>query len=91
RIGYPNEHLGKSKIEEVKSPMYSTAIGLVLAGFWSIDERENKYSEVTSGKTTESKKASHQPSLKVSDFTKKISERIKGFMLDDYNDTDFKS
>jgi len=92
RIGYPNEHLGKSKLEEVKSPMYSTAIGLVLAGFWSIDERENKYSEVSTGsKVSESKKGSSQPSLKVSDFTKKISERIKGFMLDDYNDTDFKS
>lgn len=93
RIGYPNEHLGKSKMEEVKSPMYSTAIGLVLAGFWSIDERENKYSEVTTNtKTTEGKKNNNShPSLKVSDFTKKISERIKGFMLDDYNDTDFKS
>ena len=70
--------------------MYATAIGLVLAGFWSIDERENKYSEVVS-KTGETKKSSAQPALKVSDFTKKISERIKGFMLDDYNDTDFKS
>ena len=93
RIGYPNEHLGKSKMEEVKSPMYSTAIGLVLAGFWSIDERENKYSEVTiNTKSAEGKKnnTSH-PALKVSDFTKKISERIKGFMLDDYNDTDFKN
>jgi cell division protein FtsA len=79
-------------MEEVKSPMYSTAIGLVLAGFWSIDERENKYSEVMSDKNSQDvKKGSSQPSLKVSDFTKKISERIKGFMLDDYNDTDFKS
>ncbi|MDB5273087.1 MAG: ftsA [Chitinophagaceae bacterium] len=91
RIGHPNEHLGKSKMEEVKSPMYATAIGLVLAGFWSIDERENKYSEVVSDKVGGTKKSSSQPALKVSDFTKKISERIKGFMLDDYNDTDFKS
>jgi cell division protein FtsA len=43
RIGYPNEHLGKSKIEEVKSPMYATSVGLVLAGFKSLDERENLY------------------------------------------------
>ncbi|MBC6988615.1 MULTISPECIES: cell division protein FtsA [Hymenobacter] len=39
RIGYPNEHLGKSKIEAVKSPMYATTVGLVLAGYRSIDER----------------------------------------------------
>jgi len=43
RIGYPNEHLGKCKIEEVKSPMYATSVGLVLAGFRSLDERENNY------------------------------------------------
>ncbi|MCC2548660.1 cell division protein FtsA [Hymenobacter sp. BT175] len=39
RIGYPNEHLGKSKIEAVKSPMYATTVGLVLAGYHSLDER----------------------------------------------------
>jgi len=92
RIGYPNEHLGKSKIEEVKSPMYSTAIGLVLAGFWSIDERENKYKELSGAQKNEVRlnNTSGSSSIKMSDFTKKISERIKGFMLDDYNDTDFK-
>ena len=45
RIGYPNEHLGKSKIEAIKSPMYATAVGLVLAGFRSLDEREDRYKE----------------------------------------------
>ena len=39
RIGYPNEHLGKSRIEAVKSPMYATSVGLVLAGYRSLDER----------------------------------------------------
>ena len=45
RIGYPNEHLGKSKDDAVKTPMYSTAVGLVLSGFRALDERENKYLE----------------------------------------------
>ncbi|MDU0371361.1 cell division protein FtsA [Hymenobacter endophyticus] len=39
RIGYPNEHLGKSKIEAVKSPMYATTVGLVLAGYRSVEDR----------------------------------------------------
>ncbi|TGE08229.1 cell division protein FtsA [Hymenobacter fodinae] len=39
RIGYPNEHLGKSRIEAVKSPMYATTVGLVLAGYRSLDDR----------------------------------------------------
>lgn len=45
RIGYPNEHLGKSKLEAVKSPMYATAVGLVLSGFRSLDEREERYKD----------------------------------------------
>jgi cell division protein FtsA len=41
RIGYPNQHLGKSKIETVKSPMHATGVGLVLAGYQAQDERNN--------------------------------------------------
>jgi cell division protein FtsA len=33
RIGYPTEYLAKGMIEEVKSPMYATSVGLILAGF----------------------------------------------------------
>jgi cell division protein FtsA len=35
--------LGKSVIEEVKSPMYATSVGLVLAGFKALDDREEGY------------------------------------------------
>jgi len=38
RIGYPNQHLGKGKIEAVKSPMHATGVGLVLAGYQAQDE-----------------------------------------------------
>ena len=43
RIGYPNEHLGKSKVDAVKSPMYATSVGLVLSGFRALDERDDRY------------------------------------------------
>ncbi|GAB3730244.1 cell division protein FtsA [Hymenobacter agri] len=42
RIGYPNQHLGKSRIEAVKSPMYATTVGLVLSGYHSLDERQTR-------------------------------------------------
>jgi len=42
RIGYPNEHLGKGDKPELESPMYSTAIGLLMKG---IEENE-KYPTV---------------------------------------------
>jgi cell division protein FtsA len=32
RIGYPNEHISKTIVEEIKSPMYATGVGLVLKG-----------------------------------------------------------
>lgn len=32
RIGYPNEHLSANAKDEVTSPMYSTALGLILLG-----------------------------------------------------------
>ncbi|MBW7844912.1 MAG: cell division protein FtsA [Bacteroidia bacterium] len=45
RIGYPNEHIAKSAIEEIKSPMYATGVGLVikgLNGFETTKEETNK-------------------------------------------------
>jgi cell division protein FtsA len=32
RIGYPNEHISKTIVEEIKSPMYATGVGLVIKG-----------------------------------------------------------
>ncbi|GAB3819260.1 hypothetical protein GCM10028895_17450 [Pontibacter rugosus] len=46
RIGYPNEHLGRSKVESVKSPMYATSVGLVLAGYQPLDQRVDYYNNV---------------------------------------------
>jgi cell division protein FtsA len=30
RIGYPNEHLAGNSDEEISSPLYATAVGLVM-------------------------------------------------------------
>jgi cell division protein FtsA len=51
RIGYPTEHLGSTNtIEELKSPMYSTGIGLVLKGFEALEKNEKPYQEVVEKK-----------------------------------------
>ena len=79
RIGYPNEHLGKSKTETVKSPMYATSVGLVLSGFRAIDERENRYNEATAhGKET------RKVRMGGSDFFSKILNKTKGLLIDDF-------
>ena len=88
QIGYPNEHLGKTKFDEVKSPMYSTSIGLVLAGFMSIDQRENQYSiiqePVVGNKVIKEKKGIN--------FFNQINETIKNKLLgfeDSFDDTKY--
>ncbi len=40
RIGYANEHLGQTTIDEIKSPIYATGVGLVLKGFNTLAEVE---------------------------------------------------
>jgi len=40
RIGYPVEYLGKSKVEDIRHPMYATAIGLILKGHEDKNYRE---------------------------------------------------
>lgn len=50
RVGYPNEHLASSMVEDVKSPMYATGIGLVIKGIQSLDKKRTKgesYSDKT--------------------------------------------
>ena len=81
RIGYPNEHLGKSKLEVVKSPMYATAVGLVLSGFRSLDERAERYKEAKeASKTVKAKKDKANPA---SDFFSSILNKTKGLLIDD--------
>ena len=88
RIGYPNEHLGKSKVDSVKSPMYATTVGLVLSGFRALDERENRYKEV---KTDQRNTANKQKQKKESstDFFTKILNKTKGLLIDDIDGKDY--
>jgi cell division protein FtsA len=55
RIGYPNEHLSKGA-DEVKSPMYATAVGLVIKGYEEIDRKKQPANEVKNEKVKPEKK-----------------------------------
>ncbi len=97
RIGYPNEHLGRSKIDAVKSPMYATTVGLVLGGYQALDERENQYAErVTTNGNWSSPTANNPgksktdikvtlPSMKAN-FLKDILNKTKSILIDDFDD-----
>jgi cell division protein FtsA len=45
RIGNPNEYI-TSAGSQLKRPEYANAVGLVLAGFRALDERENRYLKI---------------------------------------------
>jgi cell division protein FtsA len=82
RIGHPNEHLGKSA-SDIKSPMYATAIGLVLSGFMDIDDRQNQY-EMTSTTRSEGKQSSDSES-----FMQKIIAKTKGLLIDEGDGSEY--
>lgn len=79
RIGYPNEHLGRSKVDAAKSPMFATTVGLVLSGFKALDIREARYKEVSP--TSEKKKLKQG-----NKFFTTILEKTKGLLIDDFDD-----
>ena len=39
RTGYPTEHLADTPLEDLKMPMYSTAIGLIVVGFNELERK----------------------------------------------------
>jgi cell division protein FtsA len=87
RIGYPNEHLGKCKIEEVKSPMYATTVGLVLAGFKALDDREENYRKTLSTKGKAAEQAANKKSDLISkDIFSGIKSKLKEFITNDLGD-----
>lgn len=93
RLGYPTEHLGKSKLEAMKNPMFSTAIGLVMAGFKSVDERENQYNSARNirrinpneSETLKPVKEVRTTSSLITDLFKKTRE----LLYDDIKGTDY--
>lgn len=84
RIGYPNEHLGKSVVEEVKSPMYATSVGLVLAGFKALDDRDEGYRKRVANGGAARRAAPRE--LLPKDIFRNITEKLKGIISDDIGD-----
>lgn len=84
RIGYPNEHLGKGKVDTVKSPVYATGVGLVLAGFKALDYRE-EYHQASQKTKNYAPKLGSKKEKRGIDFFKKIIDKTKELLIDDYH------
>ncbi|MBL7925457.1 MAG: cell division protein FtsA [Bacteroidia bacterium] len=69
RIGYPNEHLSAGN-DEIKSPMFATAVGLVIMGLNDAEKNQNK----TQIKPDEQTTVPMQPTKKRGNFFNAIKE-----------------
>jgi cell division protein FtsA len=83
RIGFPNEHLGRSKVEVVKTPMYATTVGLVLSGFKALDFREEQYEEASYLRSSKKEKSGNR-------FFQGILSKTRNMLLDDFDSKDYR-
>jgi cell division protein FtsA len=75
--------LAKGSVEAVKNPKFATGVGLVLAGFKSIDDRDVSAQESQAPINKSPQKSSPKEE---SDFWGSLLKKTKGFLIDDFND-----
>ena len=71
RIGYPNEHLAGDSDTESTSPLFATAVGLVMKGLEGQDEEEAVEEETVLEQSTEEGEETDEESSTISDEVKK--------------------
>ena len=82
RIGYPNEHLAGDSDEDVTSPLYATAVGLVLDGLKRHERKkiEQQEEQVIEDETSIEEKVKEKPVKERRSFLDKLTERVKDFL-----------
>jgi cell division protein FtsA len=97
KIGMPTEFLGKSRFDNIKKPTYATAIGLVLAGFRSIDDRANERNNISWSLNHEDSlsdvvtyKTDKKPAASIGGWAKtsQLFEKMRHLLTDDIADDD---
>ncbi|HRF78733.1 MAG TPA: cell division protein FtsA, partial [Flavobacteriales bacterium] len=84
RIGYPNEHLAKSAVEDVTSPLHATGVGLVMKGFDYLDRRRPKHFEVANERAAKVAVKGHSKGP-LSGFFSNIINSASEILKDDEN------
>jgi cell division protein FtsA len=80
RVGYPNEHLAGDSDSDITSPLYATAVGLVLDGLHRQDKQQPvaESSPDSDKESTETPK--NPPPVRSKGFLEKLTERVKEFL-----------
>ena len=79
RVGYPNEHLAGDSDSDITSPMYATAVGLVMDSLLRQEKRsvETPEEEDTEEETIQIPVESSRDNRS---FLDKLTERVKDFL-----------
>ena len=83
RIGYPNEHLAGDSDDDVTSPLFATAVGLVLDGLKRQERKKVELQEEQVNNKTESEdeeEIKDKPLKERRSFLDKLTERVKDFL-----------
>ncbi|MFB0938034.1 MAG: cell division protein FtsA [Candidatus Azotimanducaceae bacterium] len=84
RIGYPNEHLAGDSDENFSSPMYATAVGLLMKGLRDKNKNTVKNQEVAgdevSGQDLESNETTEQKQNEKKSLFEKWSDKFRDFL-----------
>ena len=86
RIGFPNEHLAGDSDDEVTSPLFATAVGLVMDGLRRQEKKKlESISEAVkaadqSMQNIEQEQTIEQPKKERKSFLDKLTERVKDFL-----------
>jgi cell division protein FtsA len=84
RIGYPNEHLAGDSDENFSSPMYATAVGLLMKGLRDKNKNTVKNQEVAgdevSGQDLESNETTQQKDNEKKSLFEKWSDKFRDFL-----------
>lgn len=93
RIGFPNEHLAKTNFDDIKSPMYSTGIGLVIKGLQYLEMQREKAARQNAGLPIADKKVAKESNVEREktqghSFLAGILKRSEQFFLTDIENID---
>ncbi|WP_242155449.1 cell division protein FtsA [Aestuariivivens sediminis] len=81
RIGYPNEHLAGDSDEDITSPLYATAVGLVLDGLKRQERRKTEIKQLEREENESVDEAlTKKPVKERRSFLDKLTERVKDFL-----------
>ncbi|MDB4158119.1 cell division FtsA domain-containing protein, partial [bacterium] len=80
RVGYPNEHLAGDSDSDITSPMYATAVGLVMDSLMRQEKRITEIPEVQVEDEDQTPPIPVETPRDNRSFLDKLTERVKDFL-----------